>query len=428
MTEIEQQPLMSAFLATRQQSIDICKPLAIEDYGLQAAAFSSPPKWHLAHTSWFFETFILKPFVEDYQVFHPAYEVLFNSYYNAVGEQFPRPQRGLLSRPTVLEIMDYREHINNAMSILLMDPSNPNREDIVKRCQLGIQHEKQHQELFFTDLKYSLSINPLYPVYNSLPEPTYEADPVELQWLSFTGGLVEFGTDANVHNDDNAFTFDNESPLHKVHLEPFVLANRLVTNGEFQAFIDDGGYQCSKLWLADGWALVQEKQWQKPLYWIDKDGQSMEFTLHGLQTRKANQPVSHLSAYEADAYANWANARLPTEFEWEHAACQQTFSHQVSDDRHPQSARVTDTDEQPLLQLYDGCWQWTSSAYRPYPGFEISEGAIGEYNGKFMCNQWVLRGGSCVSPEEHLRPTYRNFFYPADRWQFSGLRLAMNCR
>ena len=419
MSNYDVQLLLAAYQATRQQSLAITNPLLPEDFCLQAAAFASPPKWHLAHTTWFFETFILKVFDDGYQAFHSQYEVLFNSYYNAVGEQFPRPQRGLLSRPSLDEIIEYREAIDNAMIDLMSQTDHIHFKDIVTRCRLGIQHEKQHQELFFTDIKYSLSKNPLYPQYQSVSKNIVD-DAQELQWLEFDGGLIEIGTDI----EEVDFSFDNESPKHEVYLQPFQLANRLVTNAEFQAFIDDGGYKCSELWLADGWVIVQAQQWRHPLYWREHNGKAMEYTLYGLTERVAEGPVCHLSAYEADAFAQWAEARLPTEFEWEHAASQQDIFQSGQSVFHPQSVTKAAADGQPLLQLYDQCWQWTSSTYRPYPRFEASKGAIGEYNGKFMCNQWVLRGGSCVSPQNHLRCTYRNFFYPNDRWQFSGLRLA----
>lgn len=420
MENTDKRELAREFHATRIQSVKACETLELDDYGLQASAFASPPKWHLAHTSWFFETFLLKPFVSGYEVFHPLYEVLFNSYYNAIGEQFPRAKRGLLSRPTVSQVLAYRQHVDSAMSRLLAEDRHPQRELISQRCQLGIEHEKQHQELFYTDIKYSLSVNPLYPALkgHTVLKSTHAP---QMQWYNFAGGLFEMG----LNTRQEGFAYDNETPLHKVFIEPFSLANRLVTNQEYQAFIDDGGYSDPAYWLADGWALVQEQQWTQPLYWRDVEGAAMEFTLYGLQNRLPGQPVCHLSGYEADAYANWSSARLPTEAEWEFAAQQQGFSDNQAPVFHPQTV-APDNAGQPLLQLYDSCWQWTASAYRAYPGFRAQEGAIGEYNGKFMSNQWVLRGGSCVTSAAHLRPTYRNFFYPEDRWQFSGIRLAKN--
>ena len=420
MGEAKSQKLMGAYDACRQQSVIACEALEQEDYGLLAAVFASPPKWHLAHTSWFFETFILKPFARGYEPFHPAYEMLFNSYYNGIGQQFPRAKRGLLSRPTVSQVLLYRQHVDNAMSELLSHFEHGHRETITQRCRLGIEHEKQHQELLYTDIKYSFSRNPLFPSFSGKPE-TQATEVGEIQWQEFAGGLFELG----INEDQPGFAYDNEMPAHRVYIAPFSLANRLVTNREYQAFVDDGGYTNPSYWLADGWATVQTQQWVQPLYWLDVQGKEMEFTLYGLQERQADLPVCHLSGYEADAYANWANARLPTEAEWEFAARQQAFSVGSGSFLHPQTATQVAPAE-PLLQLYDSCWQWTASAYRAYPGFQVSEGAIGEYNGKFMANQWVLRGGSCVSSTGHLRPTYRNFFYPEDRWQFSGIRLAKN--
>lgn len=428
--------LIALYRQTRQQSLWACEPLYTEDYGLQAGAFTSPPKWHLAHTSWFFETFLLKPFMATYQTPNAQYEILFNSYYNGVGQQFSRTQRGLLSRPTVDEVRAYRTHVDRAMESLLNELEHPERDTIVARSRLGVEHEQQHQELFYTDLKYSLYANPLAPAYSgvagmpsagsqsgSKSQAQLSAQSSAQEWSEYTGGLINIGYDDDappgVWQD---FAFDNEGPTNSVYLAPYALARRLVTNAQFQDFVDDGGYRRPEFWLSDGWTSVQELQWEQPLYWLDRDGESQQFTLRGLQARKPEQPVCHLSGYEADAYASWAGARLPTEFEWEHAARAQSFSAHVFDPNklHPAAAAGDD----PLLQLYGDCWQWTGSAYRPYPGFRPKPGAIGEYNGKFMANQWVLRGGSCVSQSGHVRPSYRNFFYPQDRWQFSGVRLA----
>jgi ergothioneine biosynthesis protein EgtB len=407
--------LAQDYLDTRAQSVALCESLCIEDYGLQAADFASPPKWHLAHTTWFFETFLLKLFLQGYAAPEPLYEVLFNSYYNGIGEQFPRPQRGLLSRPTVDEVLDYRKRVDDAMLALLDVSGHPDRPDIEARVVLGIEHERQHQELFFTDLKYSLGVNPLLPTYVEGTCPGRSTEP-PLIWHDFAGGLVETGFVGQ------GFCFDNELPRHRTYVEPFELASRLVTNSEFAAFIADDGYRRAELWLADGWAEVQAREWQAPLYWLDRDGESLEYTLHGLQARQPHQPVCHISGYEADAYARWADARLPTEQEWELVAADHLPAAGGMDDGlyHPRPA----DDGDGVQQLYDACWQWTQSAYSPYPGYRPSPGAIGEYNGKFMSNQLVLRGGSCVSKADQLRPSYRNFFYPQDRWQFSGLRLA----
>ena len=377
--------------------------------------FASPPKWHLAHTSWFFETFLLKPFLPGYETPHPLYEELFNSYYNGVGQPFPRGSRGLLSRPGLEEVFGYRERVDEAMERLLAEEGHPRRETIRERCTLGIAHEQQHQELFFTDLKFSLAINPLFPAYVGRLPGRANAETAPPRWHSFAGGLVEIGFAGP------GFSFDNEVPRHRVFLEPFELADRLVTNGEYQAFVDDGGYRRPDLWLADGWTTIQEQGWQAPLHWHEQAGEMLEYTLHGLQPREACQPVVHVSGYEADAFARWAGARLPTEEEWEHAVTDLPVAVSGFGDGvlQPQPAQG-----EGLRQLYSDCWQWTRSAYGPYPGFQPPQGAIGEYNGKFMSNQWVLRGGSCVSAPGHLRSSYRNFFYPQDRWQFSGIRLA----
>lgn len=427
MAELQPDPLAVELTETRAQFLSLCEPLAIEDYSLQAAPFASPPKWHLAHTTWFFETFLLKPFLEGYSTPHPLYEQLFNSYYNGIGQQHPRAQRGLLSRPTLEEVRSYRTSVDTALQELLSDQSHPERATILTRVRLGIEHERQHQELFCTDLKYSLAANPLLPVYRECATAAVAAPAEPQRWRRFEGGLTQTG------HSDNSFCFDNELPRHNCHLEPFLLADRLVTNGEYENFIADDGYQRPELWLADGWDKVQQDGWAAPQYWLERDGESFEFTLHGLQPRQSATPVCHISGYEAEAYARWAKARLPTEQEWECAArsapAPQTsataergldsgYFHPRA--AHPRTAGGTDA----LQQLYDSCWQWTRSAYAPYPGFRAASDAIGEYNGKFMSNQWVLRGGSCVSKREQLRPTYRNFFYPDDRWQFSGLRLA----
>ncbi|MEH6516235.1 MAG: ergothioneine biosynthesis protein EgtB [Halioglobus sp.] len=415
MKNSNQHSMQQQFQMTREQSLEICAPLENEDYSLQAEAFTSPPKWHLAHTSWFFETFILKPFAPGYVPVNAHYEVLFNSYYNGIGEQFPRHQRGLLSRPTVADVVAYRGQVDAAMTALLAIENHAQRQQILERTVLGIEHERQHQELFFTDLKYSLSINPLSPAYRAASAP--ESPMISpARWLEFAGGLIEVGFDGE------GFCFDNELPRHQSFLKAFALADRLVTNGEYRQFVEDGGYQRPELWLADGWACVQNNNWTSPLYWREREGQSLEYTLHGLQPRSQNSPVCHVSAYEADAYARWAGARLPTEQEWELAAAEQPASTGGFDDGclHPTPPAEADG----LKQLYNHCWQWTQSAYSPYPGFAPNAGAIGEYNGKFMSNQVVLRGGSCVSKAEQLRPSYRNFFYPQDRWQFSGIRLA----
>jgi len=377
----------------------LCEPLAIEDYGVQPMPDASPPKWHLAHTTWFFETFLLKPYLPAYRPFNADFEFLFNSYYNGVGKQFPRGERGNLSRPTVAEVRDYRAHVDAAMETLFGQAED----EAEARSLLGLQHEQQHQELLLTDVKYNFGHNPLHPAYRDDPGRPGSRPAPRLRFIESGGGVREIGTTSN-----GAFAFDNETPRHRVFLEPHALANRLVTNGEYLAFIEDGGYTRPELWLADGWTRLHSgERWTAPLYWRLKNDCWREYHLTGLTQLDLDAPVIHVSYYEADAYARWAGARLPTEQEWETAA----------EDLSPEANGG-------LTQMFGDAWQWTASAYGSYPGYEPLPGALGEYNGKFMSNQMVLRGGSCVTAEDHVRPSYRNFFYPGDRWQFSGIRLA----
>lgn len=409
-SSIHDSDLPAAYRTVREQSVALCAPLSVEDQGLQAVAETSPPKWHLAHTTWFFETFILRHFLPDYQVVDSAFEVLFNSYYNGIGAQYPRHQRGLLSRPSVAEVMAYRDAVDASLLALLAQ-DHPEWEEIEQRVTLGLHHEQQHQELLLTDIKYSFFQNPLYPAYKAVAL-TPSDRPAPLRWLNFSGGMVTMGHQAE------SFCFDNEQPAHPAFLAPYQLADRPVSNSEYLQFVSDGGYRQPRWWLADGWAKCQEANWQHPLYWVRQDGDWWEFTLHGLQPLDLNAPVCHISAYEADAYARWAEARLPTEHEVEQALKAQPVRGQLGDrgELHPRQC--------PSANFYGGVWEWTSSAYGPYPGFKEAPGAIGEYNGKFMANQWVLKGGSCVTSAGHIRGSYRNFFYPPDRWQFTGLRLA----
>jgi ergothioneine biosynthesis protein EgtB len=405
------------YLQVRQLSHWICQPLAIEDYGVQSMADVSPPKWHLAHTTWFFETFLLVPHLPGYKVFHPQFGFLFNSYYEAVGGRHPRPQRGLLSRPTVETVYQYRAYVDEAMHSLL---SQPLSQELTALVTLGLHHEQQHQELLLTDIKHILALNPLRPAYRSdlplSPEPIVHKE----HWLDYSGGLYKIGYAGD------QFAFDNESPQHSVYLQDYYLASRLITNGEYLEFIQAGGYSKPEFWLSDGWATVQTQQWQAPLYWEHIDGHWSVMTLAGLRPLNLNEPVCHVSLYEADAYARWAGKRLPTEAEWEVAAIQMREQDHLQGNLlrqgylHPIPARDTTRPD----QIYGDVWEWTQSAYLPYPGFQTAPGAVGEYNGKFMCNQMVLRGGSCVTPPGHIRYSYRNFFPPATRWQFSGIRLA----
>jgi ergothioneine biosynthesis protein EgtB len=407
--------LVDDFVRVRQATETLCRPLETEDYGIQTMPDVSPTKWHLAHTSWFFETFILKPLHPGYQPFHEAYEYLFNSYYEGVGRFWQRPHRGLLSRPTVAEIYAYRAHVNLAMQDLLTTPPPASQDVLNYRTVLGLHHEQQHQELMLTDIKHVFAFNPLKPVYQPAGEAPTRQVPMQ-QWHAFAGGMYTIGADGH------SFCYDNETPTHRAYIADFSLASRLVTNGEFLQFMQQGGYREPRFWLSDGWARVQQEGWQAPLYWEQRDGTWWHMTLSGMQPVDADVPVCHVSYYEADAYANWVGARLPTEAEWEVAARQQPVSGNLRDNGRLQP--VVAADSSGMQQLYGDVWEWTASAYLPYPGYRTPEGAIGEYNGKFMCNQMVLRGGSCITPQDHIRPSYRNFFYPGDRWQFSGFRLA----
>ncbi|MBK1720946.1 ergothioneine biosynthesis protein EgtB [Thiocystis violacea] len=419
-TDAPRSALSEHFSRIRHFSEQLCEPLAIEDYGLQTVVEASPPKWHLAHVSWFYETFLLRPFLAGYQVFHPRFEYLFNSYYEQTGSGFwPRPERGLLSRPTVAEIYDYRHHVDAAMLRLIDGCAADDWPQVELRLQIGLNHEQQHQELLITDIKRHFAHNPLRPVYRAdLPQARL-AEPRPLAWQTFEGGVSPLGLDAGVAA---GFGYDNERPRHRVFLEPFALADRPVTNGEFLAFIQDGGYENTALWLSDGWAEVRQRGWRCPLYWEQVDDAWQLMTLAGMRPLNPAEPVCHVSYYEAEAFATWAGKRLPTEAEWEHAAAEVTVAGNFVDDGwlHPRPAG----DEPGLKQLFGDVWEWTGSAYLPYPGYRAPAGALGEYNGKFMCNQMVLRGGSCATSRDHVRATYRNFFYPLERWQVKGFRLA----
>ncbi len=413
----------------------LARPLAPEDQVVQTMPDVSPTKWHLAHTSWFFETFVLPSADPAYEAFDPAYATLFNSYYNGVGEQWPRPRRGLLSRPTVAEILGYRRHVDDALERLLASGPEAAVRSVAPIIELGINHEEQHQELLLTDCKHVLGSNPLLPTYRETAVPTSSAAPA-LRWVDFDEGPRAIG-----HDDRRAFAFDNERPRHEQLLRPFALASRPATCGEWLAFIDDGGYDRPELWLADGWTFKNEAGWRAPLHWHERDGDWVVFTLGGPRPLDLDAPVAHVSLYEADAFASWSDARLPAEAELETAAlavidasggpaAALAAANLVERDAlHPSAAWSAD-DEAPagLHRVLGDVWEWTSSPYAPYPGFRPFAGALGEYNGKFMCNQLVLRGGSCLTSARHLRPTYRNFFYPKDRWQMTGVRLARDPR
>lgn len=378
------------FRAVRAATEALVAPLSPEDCQVQSMPDVSPAKWHLAHTSWFFETFLLEPWLPGYRSFSPPYSMLFNSYYVGVGERHARAERGLISRPSLSEVQDYRAHVDAAM-LRLIEQVSP--VEWHERLELGLHHEQQHQELILMDIQHVLSCNPLQPSYGEVVTDRIESG--ELLWLCVPGGVHVIG------HGGEGFAFDNELPQHRVWLEPFEIANALVTAGEYLQFIEDGGYSRPELWLSDGWASVESQGWAAPLYWrLDERGWT-RFSLAGRQEIRAEEPVLHVSYYEAEAFARWAGCRLPREAEWEVAA-----------------------NQVPLRQLYDCSWQWTASPYVAYPGYAPAPGAIGEYNGKFMVNQMVLRGGSLATPSGHSRPTYRNFFPPDARWAFTGIRLA----
>ena len=402
------------FAHVRAATERLCAPLSPEDASAQSMADASPAKWHLAHTSWFFETFLLEQHEPGFAPFHPAFRVLFNSYYKGVGDQYSRPQRGLLTRPSLAEVLAYRRSVDERMlRWLAKTPPAP----LAALVVLGLHHEQQHQELLLTDVKHLFGCNPLLPAYRECRESA-AAEVAALGFASFPAGTQRIG------HAGGGFAFDNELPRHRVFLESFELATRLVTNAEYLAFMQDGGYARPELWLADGWATAERERWRAPLYWQACDDRWQVLTLGGVRALRPDEPVCHVSFYEADAFARWNGARLPTEAEWELAAgsapCTGNF---VDDDLlHPAPAPRIGADAP--AQLFGDAWEWTASAYLPYPGYQPAAGAVGEYNGKFMSNQMVLRGGSCASPRDHLRASYRNFFYPQTRWQFSGIRLA----
>jgi ergothioneine biosynthesis protein EgtB len=402
--------LAEQYRAVRAFTERLCEPLVTEDYLIQSMPDISPTKWHIAHTSWFFETFLLTAALPGYTPFHPRFSYLFNSYYNAVGDRWSRPQRGLLSRPTVAEVYRYRRYVDQHM-LELLDRIDTLPVDLAV-VALGLHHEQQHQELMLTDIKHVFSINPLRPVYRDYKRPAaQEAAP--LHWNAYPEGIVAIGYDG----DD--FAFDNEFPRHRVFVEPFQIGSRLITNGEYLEFIADGGYRQPLLWLSDGWATVQAQGWAAPLYWEQIDGEWWQFSLAGMRKVDPAEPVCHVSFYEADAYARWAGARLPSEAEWEIAAAGASLAGNFVEDGYYHPTPAADT-----TQLFGDVWEWTSSPYTSYPGYHPVDGALGEYNAKFMCNQMVLRGGSCATSCTHIRPTYRNFFPPDARWQFMGVRLA----
>lgn len=409
--------LAERYRAVRGASAWLCEPLAIEDYVAQSMADASPIKWHLAHTTWFFETLVLKPHKQDYRPMNPAFEYLFNSYYNTIGPQYSRPHRGLVTRPTVADVREYRAHVDAEMEELFRRAQDGQAELPGEIVTIGMHHEQQHQELIVTDLKHLFSHNPLHPVYRDVAWPTSTVVS-PLSWFDGPGGLVDIG------HEGEGFAYDNETPRHRQYLRPYQLASRLVTCGEFMAFMADGGYRRPELWLSDGWATKNEREWKAPLYWVERDGRWFAFTLGGHRAVSEAVPVCHVSYYEADAYARWAGARLATEAEWEAVAAPAAIEGNFVEDAFFHPVPLRDEAGEWPAQLYGDAWEWTQSAYSSYPGYLQPEGAVGEYNAKFMCNQLVLRGGSCATPRSHIRSTYRNFFPPDARWQFSGIRLA----
>jgi ergothioneine biosynthesis protein EgtB len=410
--------LLSHYKQVRQFFLDLCKPLAIEDYVVQSMSDVSPTKWHLAHTSWFFEALLLNQVIPNYQSLHPQFAFLFNSYYISLGERHYRPHRGLITRPTVEQVYQYRHYVDQHVRQFLENASDAELAQWGPVVVLGLHHEQQHQELMLTDIKHVFSCNPLRPAYVERAQPQEEAVPA-MQWVAFPEEIYCIG------HDGNGFAYDNEGPRHRQLLPAFSIASRLVTNGEYMEFMADGGYESPLLWLSDGWATVLEQGWRAPLYWEERDGEWWMMTLAGMRPVVRSEPVCHVSYYEAQAYARWANRRLPTEAEWEVAAANHPIAGNFADNNHyhPQPLSAASANGS-LNQLFGDVWEWTQSAYMPYPGYKPLEGAVGEYNGKFMSNQFVLRGGSCATSRSHVRPTYRNFFYPDSRWQFTGFRLA----
>jgi ergothioneine biosynthesis protein EgtB len=408
--------IISKFRSIRKLTEKICEPLIAEDYVVQPVEDVSPPKWHIGHTSWFFETFILKKFHKKYKSFDPAFNFIFNSYYESIGNRLLRTQRGNLTRPSIDQIYEYRNYIDRHILEVLEGRLNL---ELITFLELGLQHEQQHQELLLTDIKYILGHNPLFPVYVERPMDKSIKVPRDIQFVEIPEGLYEIGYEGG------GFCFDNEKPVHKRYVQKFRIMNRLITNGEYLQFMNDGGYRNFSYWLSDGWNMVQKFGWNAPFYWMGKEDDWHEYTLGGLKKIDIDAPVTHISFYEAEAFANWAGKRLLTEFEWEVAARflkpdESKGNFLESRIYHPAAAADNNN------QMLGDAWEWTYSAYHPYPGYKREEGPLGEYNGKFMIGQVILRGGSCATPRDHIRVTYRNFFQPEKRWQFTGIRLGEN--
>ena len=415
-SRLSKEHLLKEFKKVRAFTNHLVEPLEIEDFVIQPMESASPAKWHLAHTSWFFETFVLGKYQSDFESLHPQYAYFFNSYYLQTGVPFTRANRGMLSRPTVKEVFEYRDYVNEQMIQFIENC----REDVWNTAasviEIGNHHEQQHQELILTDLKYLLAQNPLLPIYKDRVIPESKT-PTKINWIGFDEGMVKIG------NKGKEFTYDNEHPRHRTFVQNYELADRLVTNKEFLEFMNNGGYERSELWLDEGWSTVQKDEWSAPLYWFKRDEKWMNFTLSGARFIDENEPVTHVSYYEADAFARWKGVRLPTEQEWEHACGKREITGNFVDDGNNHPVPISDKGEG-LKQMYGDTWEWTMSGYSPYPNYKPLPGALGEYNGKFMANQYVLRGGSCATSKSHIRKTYRNFFHADARWQFSGIRLA----
>jgi len=407
--------LRERYLSVRQATEELCAPLQAEDCVVQSMPDASPTKWHLAHTTWFFETFALKPACDTYRVFDPQFNYLFNSYYNLVGARHLRLNRGVLSRPTLVEIIAYRRFVDREIAKGLNRGEASELTKLIPIIELGLHHEQQHQELILTDIKHAFSRNPIRPAYKERQSLESATTTHEWTWLENQGGQFQIG------HEGDGFCYDNEMPKHDVILQAFRLASRLVTNAEYLSFMADEGYARPELWMSDGWDLVQKEKWVAPLYWEKSDEGWQTMTLSGMYKVRGEEPVCHVSYYEADAFSRWAGARLPSEAEWEVSATEEAVTGNFLE-----SGVLHPTADANRTQRFGDVWEWTQSAYGPYPGYQAPKGALGEYNGKFMSNQMVLRGGSCVSPQSHMRATYRNFFYPHQRWQFTGIRLAQD--
>ncbi len=415
----EASSLLDRYRAVRAFTEYLCEPLETEDYIVQSMEDVSPTKWHIGHTSWFFETFVLAEDDAGYRVFDPQYAFLFNSYYVAAGQRHCRPKRGLLSRPTVEEVYGYRRHVDAKMEEMIGGLEGERLRHWAPILEIGLNHEQQHQELMLTDLKHNFGINPLLPRYRDpVDDGSGASAAVPLRWVEFAEGIYPVG------NEGRGFAYDNEFPRHRTFVEPFALASRLATNGDWLEFMADGGYERHELWLSAGWDWVSRQEWKAPLYWEQRDGDWHVFTLSGLKPVNRSEPVSHISYYEADAFARWSGARLPTEFEWEIAAATVPVEGNFVESALFHPTPPARDDQSGLKQMFGDVWEWTQSHYSPYPGYRPAEGALGEYNGKFMANQFVLRGGSVATSHTHIRPTYRNFFHADSSWQFTGVRLA----